>query len=155
MLKRRQFTDPLRVTRRDYSVLLRGFIVWLVIIFAEFLHGTARIIWLEPLVGDFRARQISVFTGSVMILAIALIFIRWIRATSAAQLLQVGLLWLVLTVGFEILLGRLVMQLSWQRILSDYNLLQGGLMPIGLLILTLGPILAAKLKRLDPMHSKQ
>jgi hypothetical protein len=132
--------------RIEPSSFLRGFIVWLAIMGVEVLHGTARIVWLEPLVGDFRARQISVFTGSVMILAIAFTFIRWIRATYVAQLLQVGLLWLVLTVSFEILLGRLVMHLSWARILSDYNLLQGGLMLIGLLVLTLSPVIAAKMR---------
>ncbi len=128
------------------SLLLRGLIVWLVIIGAEFLHGTARIVWLEPLVGDFRARQISVFTGSVLILAIAFVFIRWLRAAQVNQLLSVGLLWLSLTVGFEIFLGRLVMQLSWERILSDYNLFQGGLMPIGLMVLTLSPLTTAKVR---------
>lgn len=139
MLERpRQFTER--------SILLRGLVVWFVIIGAEVLHGTVRTIWLEPLVGDFRARQISVFTGSAMILAIALLFIRWLRAAHVAQLLKVGLLWLSLTVGFEICLGRLVMQLSWERILSDYNLLRGGLMPIGLLILTLSPLIAAKMR---------
>lgn len=126
--------------------LLRGLMVWLVIIAMEFLHGTARIVWLEPLVGDFRARQISVFTGSLMILAIAFLFIRWLRASQVTQLLRVGLLWLVLTIGFEIALGRFIMQLSWERIFSDYNLLRGGLMPIGLLVLTLSPLITAKMR---------
>lgn len=114
--------------------------------FAEVLHGTARVFLLEPLVGDFRARQIALFTGLAIILAIVIAFIRWIHATNTAQLLGVGLLWLGLTIGFEILLGRLVMGLSWERIGSDYNLLQGGLMPIGLLFLTLSPLIAAKIR---------
>ena len=38
------------------------------------------------------------------------------------------------------------MQVSWQRIASDYNLLQGGLMPIGLLFLALSPLIAAKIR---------
>ncbi|MGL4881608.1 MAG: hypothetical protein ACRC8K_11140, partial [Waterburya sp.] len=56
------------------------------------------------------------------------------------------LLWLGLTVGFEIMLGRFVMGLSWERIASDYNLLQGGLMPLGLLVLTLSPLIATKVR---------
>jgi hypothetical protein len=60
-------------------------------------------------------------------------------------MLFVGLLWLVLTVGFEILLGRLL-NLSWARIFSDYDLRNGGLMPIGLLFLIFAPLIAAKLK---------
>jgi len=49
-------------------------------------------------------------------------------------------------VTFELVLGRLVMHLSWERIASDYNLLQGGLMPIGLIVLTLSPLLAGSLR---------
>lgn len=127
-------------------IFLKSFVVWLIIIFAEMLHGTARALWLEPVVGEFRARQIAVFIGSGIILAIAISLIRWIGATNISQLLVIGVLWLCLTVGFEMLLGRLVMGLSWARIASDYNLLQGGLMPIGLLFLTLSPLIAAKLQ---------
>jgi hypothetical protein len=128
------------------SVYLRGLFVWVMFMSAEVLHGTARILWLEPLIGDVKARQISVFTGLVIILAIVIASIRWIGATPIAQLWGIGLLWLGLTVGFEIVLGRFFMRLSWERIASDYNLLQGGLMPLGLLFLTLSPIIAAKVR---------
>jgi hypothetical protein len=127
-------------------VFLRGLLVWLVIVFAEALHGTARRVLIEPYAGDFKARQIAVFTGSVIILVIAVFFIRWLRATSTRQLIGVGCLWVGLTVGFEILLGRLVLGYSWERVASDYNLLGGGLLPIGLLILMLSPLIAAKIR---------
>jgi len=48
----------------------------------------------------------------------------------------------VLTLTFEIVGGRLV-GLSWDRILSDYNIRRGGLLPLGLLAVTLAPLLAA------------
>jgi hypothetical protein len=35
---------------------------------------------------------------------------------------------------------------SWSRIASDYNLLRGGLLPIGLLVLTAAPLIAAKIR---------
>jgi hypothetical protein len=127
-------------------VFLRGLVVWLVIMFAEALHGTARRVLLEPYVGDFKARQIAVFTGSVIILLVAIAFIHWVRATSVYQLICVGLSWVGLTVGFEILLGRFVLGYSWERIASDYDLLRGGLLPIGLLILMLSPLIAAKVR---------
>lgn len=113
--------------------------------FAEVVHGVARVILLEPRLGDFKARQIAVFTGSAMILVISFTTIRWLRAESRLQLIGVGFLWLFLTLGFELLLGRLVMGLSWERIASDYKLFEGGLMPIGLLVLTAAPLIAAQL----------
>lgn len=39
-----------------------------------------------------------------------------------------GGVWVALKVGFEIILGRYVMGLSWIRVLEDYNIRDGGLM---------------------------
>jgi hypothetical protein len=33
---------------------------------------------------------------------------------------------------------------SWERLLSDYNVLQGGLMPFGMIVLVLSPWIAGK-----------
>lgn len=132
--------------KTDSGYLWRGLAVWLVIIVAESIHGTARVMLLQPRVGDFRARQIAFFTGMALILAVALLFIRWIRARDARQLLHVGLLWMAMTLLFEISLGRFVLDYSWDRILSDYNLPKGGLMGFGLLFLVFAPRLAARLR---------
>lgn len=115
------------------------------IICAESLHGTLRVIFLEPLVGDFRARQIAVFTGALIILTISTIFVHWLRAENFRQLLAVGFFWLLLTVAFEILLGHFVMQFSWSRIFSDYDISNGGLMSIGLMFLLFAPLIANEL----------
>jgi hypothetical protein len=43
---------------------------------AEFAHGIARAIWLVPVVGDFHSRQIGVFNGSIINLAVTALFVR-------------------------------------------------------------------------------
>jgi hypothetical protein len=127
-------------------IILRGIVVWLIFIAAESLNGTIRILWLVPALGDFWAHQISFIIGSLLVLAIATIFVRWLQASSVLQLIGVGILWLLLTVVFEIVLGRFIFAYSWERIAADYNLLQGGLMPIGLILLALSPVIAAKIR---------
>jgi Na+/melibiose symporter-like transporter len=127
-------------------VFLKAIVVWLVFIVAESINGTVRMFWLVPLLGDVRAHQISFMMGALLILAIATISIKWIHASRTSQLIKVGLLWLLLTVVFEIVLGRFILGYSWQRIAADYNLLQGGLMPIGLVFLVLSPIIATRLR---------
>lgn len=134
------------ISQSQGTLFLRGIIVWLVFIFAESLNGTIRNLLLVPSLGNFWAHQISFFTGSMLVLAIAIIFVRSLQASRVSQLLSVGVLWLVLTVAFEITLGRLILGYSWERIAADYNLLQGGLMPIGLILLTLAPLIAAKVR---------
>jgi hypothetical protein len=126
-------------------VFLKSIVVWLVIMLAETLHGTVRTFWLAPYIGDLPARQISFFSGSILILAIATLFARWLRG-SHAQLLGIGGMWAVLTLVFEIGLGHLVLGYSWARILADYNLLQGGLMSVGLIVLLLAPLIATNLR---------
>jgi hypothetical protein len=128
-------------------MMQKGFAVWLLLMGVESLHGMARIVLLEPSLGEARARQVAVFTGSLLIFTLAYFCVRWIGATTKRHLIEIGALWLMLTVAFEIVLGRFVMHLSWQRIGADYDLLQGGLMPIGLILLMLSPLLAVYLRR--------
>ena len=136
-----------KLPRLQYDMtFIRGLVIWLVIILAESLHGVARAVLLEPYVGDFKARQIAVFTGSAMILAIAIATVRWLDAKHFYQLFGVGLLWLCLTLGFEVFLGRFVIGYSWERIASDYKVFEGGLLPIGLFFMTVAPLVAARVK---------
>ena len=77
-------------------VLIRAFLVWLVIIAAEMVHGILRGVLLVPIVGDLPARKIGVLIGALLIFAVAYLFIRWIAAQTKPQFLTVGLLWVVL-----------------------------------------------------------
>ena len=132
----------------NFAIITRAIAIWLVLIVAEIFHGIARGILLVPYVGEFRSNQIGVFTGSLIILVLALICVRWIGATRPVQLLMVGFLWLGLTLAFEVLFGRFVMGFSWERLAADYNVLEGGLLPLGMLALLLSPLIAAKLRGL-------
>jgi hypothetical protein len=96
-------------------MILRSLAIWLLLIAAEILHGIARAVLLVPHVGEFRSSQICVFTGSLIILGIALVSVRWIGATRTSQLLGIGSLWLVLTLAFEFLFGHFVAGASWER----------------------------------------
>ena len=138
------------VRKIPHPLIVRTVTVWLVIIAAEIIHGIARAVLLVPVVGEFRSNQIGVLTGSMIILAVACFGVPWIRASGPRQLLLVGLLWLGLTLAFEILFGRLVLGLPWQRLLADYNILEGGLLPFGMLVLLLSPLMVAKLRKPSP-----
>ena len=132
--------------RTRLNIAGRAVTVWLILIAAEILHGIARGVFLVPRVGEFRSSQIGVFTGSLIILIFALVFVRRIGASGTTGLLAVGVLWLGLTLSFEVLFGRFVVGVSWERLAADYNLLEGGLLPIGMLILMLSPLIAARLR---------
>lgn len=124
------------------QLLLRALIIWLCIIALETLHGITRTLTLQKWVGDFRARQIAVFTGYALIQILVNATSAFLHATSTRECVLVGAVWVIWTVMFEIGLGRLVIKASWARILSDYDLRNGGLMPIGLVLLACSPYFA-------------
>jgi hypothetical protein len=129
-------------------MILRAFLVWVVIAAAEALQGSLRVRFLNRRAGDRRARQIGVFCGSGLLLTIAWFGVPWIGADTELRLLGIGLLWLALMLAFHLAFERLVLQASWDRIMSDFDLRRGGLLGIGMLILFAAPLLVAKLRGL-------
>jgi ABC-type transport system involved in cytochrome c biogenesis permease component len=132
------------------SMVFRVIAVWLVFILAESAHGAVREIWLRPHVGDLRARQLALLTGSVIVLSIAYAFLPWIGAESRRGRWLVGVLWVALTVAFEFSVGRLVLGYSWDRVLEDYDPTRGGFLSLGMLLLLLSPHIAAKARGRRP-----
>ena len=129
-------------------MLFRALFIWLLIAVAEVLHGILRVRFLNPRVGDLRARQIAVFTGSGIILVIAWFAVPWIGPSTSGHCIAVGFLWLVLMLAFEIAFGRLVFRASWERLASDFNFRKGGLLAIGMLVLFAAPLLVVRLRGL-------
>ena len=126
--------------------LSKAIAVWILIVIAESIHGTIRQLFIAPMIGDMLSRQVGVFVGSAIILLISWLSARWLGAKTLKNQLQVGALWVVLIVVFEVGLGT-AFGYTRERILSDYNLAQGGLMGLGLLFMLLAPALGAKLRK--------
>ena len=118
----------------------RAVAVWMVMMLAETAHGAVREIFIAPVIGGLRARQLGVFVGSLLIFVIAWFMARWLNASARREQLIVGGIWVTLTVAFEFALGRAT-GVSWPRILSDYNPLHGGLMLLGLAFMFCTPML--------------
>jgi hypothetical protein len=121
------------------ALALRAFAVWLLIAAAEVVHGILRMQLLRPLLGDLRARQVAIVTGSLIILAIAFLARRFLRATTTGQQIAVGAFWAVLMAGFDILLGRYYIGYSWSRVMQDFDPARGGFMALGLAVMVLAP----------------
>ena len=119
--------------------------IWLTLVVVESLHGTMRRLVLEPHLGDLLARQVSVLTGSALIIIVFWFTLRWIGPQPDRRWWEMGLLWLTMTLAFEIGLGRAVGS-SWDRIASDFDPRRGGLLAFGMLVILVAPrVLAARL----------
>ena len=110
---------------------------------AETGHAAVREIFIAPVVGALRARQLGVAIGSLIVLLIAWACSRWIRASSVRSQFIVGGLWVILTLLFEFSVGR-AMGLSWSRLIADYDPARGGFMCLGLAVMFMAPWWVAK-----------
>ena len=135
------------MSRENRSYWLRAVALWFLLMVAETLHGLWRAKVLATWIGDAAARDVSVFTGSFVILLITFACIGWIPARSARTLVLVGFTWVVLTIAYELALGRFAFHRSWGEIMSDFDLPHGRLLPVGLLFLMFSPLLAVRVAR--------
>ena len=119
--------------------------VWLLIVLAESIHGALRELFVKPVLGDLLARQLGVFTGSLLILLIATLTARWLMTNNDRQRLVIGAAWVILMVCFEVGLG-IALGATRERILSDYDFSQGGLMVLGLIVLLFAPPIGARIR---------
>lgn len=116
---------------------------------AETLNGLWRAKDLAVWIGDVAARDVGVFTGSIVILLIVFACIGWIPAHSVRTLLVIGGTWMLLTITYEFALGFFAFHRLLAETASDFDVLHGRLLPIGLLVLFLAPLFASRgLRRL-------
>ena len=127
--------------------ILRGLVVWSMIIAAESINGTIRELFLVPAIGQQRARWISFALALGLITSIALYLSGWLRAQSAADYISVGLLWIVLTLAFEVGTIYLASHRPLDRLRLDYDPREGGLMLFGFVFLGTVPWITSMIRQ--------
>jgi hypothetical protein len=98
---------------------------------------------LEPHLGDLPARHMSVLTGAVLIILVFWFTLKWLGPQPGWRWWEMGLLWLTLTLAFEIGLGRAA-GMSWDRIASDFDPRRGGFLALGMLVILVTPRVLAE-----------
>ena len=90
--------------------------------------------------------QIGVFTGSILILAVAYVVVPWLHAAEKKSLISVGVLWVVLTVAFEFSFGHFVFWAVVGRSSIRLQPFRGGFLLIGTAVLMFAPVVAARMR---------
>jgi hypothetical protein len=121
----------------------RATLAWMLIMLLETASGIVRNVFIAVAIGDLRARQWGVLVGSLLVLLVTRLVLRWMKAHTTRAQLIVGGYWVALTLALEILLGR-QQGLAWSRIFSDYDPAQGGFMLLGLAMMFIAPWLVAR-----------
>ena len=97
----------------------------------------------KPIVGDLTAHQISTLIFVIVIFVVTYLILRFSDLNlSGSQALLMGIIWVILTIGFEFIAGHYAFGNSWEKLLADYNILNGRIWSLVLLIEFIAPLLS-------------
>src|SRR4051794_29781318 len=133
----------------DEGLLIwRALAVWLVILILANINGAIRELWIIPQLGELTGRALSTLILSGLVFFLTWRTIGWIRPVSPGEAVLIGVLWLLLTLAFEFLVGHYVFGTAWATLLEDYDLSRGRIWPLVLVYVLVSPFWTARLKSL-------
>ena len=107
-------------------MLLKIIITWALFIPVAIVNGITRDLVYKPWVGDLAAHQISTVIAIFAFISLVYYLRRSdFRYLSNLRLFLTGLLWVVLTIIFEFGFGFYIDKVPWEKLVADYNILEG------------------------------
>ena len=126
-------------SRVVFKMIIKYLIAWFPMIIIGILNGVLRKACYENALGELRAHQLSTFSGAILFGIYIWLISRYLPFESGSQALLVGVMWLIMTIGFEFLFGHFVVGHSWETLFQDYNILKGRLWGLILVWITIAP----------------
>ena len=120
--------------------------LWLGFLVVAIACGIIRERFLVPGLGPLGGRALGTLMAGLIIFGLIYAYVGKLKGTTRVSLVKLGLFWTIATIGFEFLFGHYVMGLSWDSLWADYNVFQGRLWPLVLIVTLLGPLLAQKMR---------
>jgi len=121
-------------------MLIKIFLGFLLIAFAETLNGTFRVRVLYKKLGAKRAKIFSFALGSLIIFVINIILVPWINPKTISEAFFIGFFWMSLMIAYDLYVGRVLFKLSWDKILDDFNIFKGNLLALGMMLILFLPL---------------
>jgi len=132
--------------KMDAGIFLYAFGVWVIFGILTIINGIIRNRFYAHVIGEYPAHVISTIIAICFIVIGTYLFLRFIGIEySNVELLLIGVFWVILTVLFEFVFGHYVVGNSWERLLADYNILDGRLWSLFLLTALISPWLIGML----------
>ncbi len=125
---------------------MKYLLLWLPMVPIAVLNGALREKWYGKRISELRAHQVSTLIGILLFGLYIWWVVRLWPPQSGREAIVLGLVWLVLTIAFELLFGHYVAGHPWSRLLRDYNLLAGRLWILILIWIALAPYLFFRLQ---------
>jgi heme/copper-type cytochrome/quinol oxidase subunit 3 len=126
-------------------MVIRWIAAWLAILVLAVLNGVVREALLLPRLGRTGAYLASGLILSAVIVLVASALARWMRLAGAAGALRAGVVWLAMTLVFELGFG-IVQGKPWPEILSQYTFTDGNIWPLVLAVVLFAPWVGWRLR---------
>jgi len=120
--------------------------LWLIFLVVAIACGIIRDRFLVPELGALGGRALGTLLVGVIIFGIIYAYTGKLKGASQASLFKLGLFWTMATIMFEFLFGHYVMGHPWGSLWADYNVFQGRIWPLVLIVTLFGPLLARKMR---------
>lgn len=125
---------------------LKILFLFLLIALSEMVLGILRTLYLNKFFGVKLAKQISILPALLLCLIICYLYLPYFNINSKIGFIFLGISLSTFMLIFDIIVGRFLMKMSWQKILEDFNILKGNYLSIGLILMALCPFFAFLLR---------
>ena len=132
--------------------MVKYIIGWIPLPIVAIFNGILRDFTYSQIAGEQLARQISSVLLSLLVMLYVALLSSHVQLNSLRQSVLAGLIWLLLTVTFELILG-LVVGTSFRDQLASYNIFEGNFWPIVLLSVFVSPIVFRKRDHENQVHT--
>ncbi|MAY02240.1 MAG: hypothetical protein CMQ38_04590 [Gammaproteobacteria bacterium] len=132
----------------------RAALIWLVIAVLAVLNGFLREYVLVPFFGQETALPLSGLLLSLIVVIVTWLSMGFFGRQNSAVYFLIGLQWVLMTLLFEIGLGRYVSGISWAELLQLFNVRSGNLFSLVLFISFIAPWRIARFKGLIQAEGK-
>jgi len=131
----------------EKKILFKSLLIWFSLLILAILNGGIRNIVITPLIGENISKPLSGFTLCCLIFIVSLLFIPKLGKGLKKTYIQMGILWVLLTIIFETIIS-LIEKIPLNKIINAYNITTGDLWLIVVIFIGFIPIIIAKIKRI-------
>ena len=129
------------------NLFLKTSLIWSIIAIFAVANGIFRVSFLEPYIGRSLALPISGITLCIIVFTITFLSSKLFDKSSSLTYVLIGFQWVSMTLAFEFIFGHFVIGRSWEELFQVFNILEGDLFLIALLLTLFSPLLVSLIKK--------
>lgn len=127
-------------------MIIRILLLWLPMPFIAILNAGIREKIFIKFFRELTCHQLSTFTLMILVSIYTWLIFPYLKIAQSGNAWVTGITWLLLTLIFEFIVGHYILKNSWERLLQDYNLIEGRVWSLFILYILILPYLIHGMK---------